>query len=493
MMKLREPRTGDMLLYSWLVVVIFVRFTLNCTLALHQLMRGDHVVGAAVAGFTFLHLIVVVVLLTFLSSTLSLGAGTLDRRRLTLLGVSLRTRVAAELAGLALHPMTGVVLLFLIPALLPASALPHPALVVVALLSAFAAALLGASALGHAFSSSRTAHRIAGGFRFLFAAVMLGLVAANFDFRWADGTVRLLVFQTPLLLDDGAGAGLLPALGAWSPSFWIQSGWIAPCLGILAACMGWYVLALRGAYAAASAPPASARMATSHSVPGIPTPQSPDVRTLLRRRELRQLSRATASFLQVAVGVGACIWLLATAEPTLGIPLLGCALIVLLGFGAAANIFGADGHALKRYALLNVDWRLVFDAKNRAWLTVAGLSMVPACAAAFVRIGPAPAASLLLTAALTLSLCILWGNIASMLFPSAQGARQGGAFVNQLAPFVIGALPFGIHRTVAAFGSVGYDAAVAVFFAVTLVLHARLHARITRTFDGELESVVERF
>jgi hypothetical protein len=488
MMKLREPRTGDMLLYSWLVVVIFVRFTLNCTLALRQLTRGDHVVGAALAEFTFLHLLLIVVLLTFLSSTLSLGADALDRRRLTLLGVPFGTRLAAELAGLAQHPMTGVVLLFLIPALLPACAMPQAILVVVALLIAFVGALLGASALGHALSSSRMAHRIGGGFRFLFAAVMLGLVAANFDFRWADGDVRLLVFQTRLLLDDGAGAGLLPAMGAWSPSFWIQKGWIAPCIGLLTVCLGCYVLALRGDYAASNAPSSSKRIAA----PG-KAAQSTDVRTLLRHRELRQLSRAPGSFLQIAAGVGACVWLLSTTEPTIGISLLGCALIMLLGFAAASNIFGADGHALNRYALLNVDWRLIFDAKNRAWLIVAGCAMVPACAAAFIRVGPAPAASLLLSAALSLSLCVLWGNISSMLFPSAQGARQGGAFVNQLAPFVIAALPLVIHRTVAEFGSIGFDATVAVCLAVTLVLHVRLRARVARTFDAELESVIERF
>jgi hypothetical protein len=482
-MKLREPRTGDMLLYAWLVVVILVRFTMNCTLAFRQLTRGDPRVGTVIAGFTFLHLLIVVVLLTFLSSTLSLGADGLNRRRITLMGIPFGTRIAAELAGLVAHPMTGVVLLFLIPALLPVFALPHPAGVVVALVAAFAGALLGASALGQALSLRKTAHRIAGGFRFLFAAVMLGLVAANFDFRWDGGRVSVLVFQKPFLLDEG---GLLSGMGPWSPSVWILKGWIAPCFGLLMVCLGCWVLALRGAEAA------SGSHATSAGTMGARVAgRDADVRTLLLRRELRQLVFSPGGFLAFAAGIGSCLWLLTAREPTLGIPLLGCAVIVLAGFGAAANLFGRDGHALKRYALLNVEWRMIFGAKNGAWLIVSAASMAPAVAAAAIRIGAASGAALLLAAALALSLCTLWGNLSSILLPSRNGGRQ--PFVNQLAPFVICAIPLGIHRTVAGFGSIGFDAAILACLMASMVLHARLRALISRTFDAELESVMERF
>ncbi|HEY9595382.1 MAG TPA: hypothetical protein VHE79_12955, partial [Spirochaetia bacterium] len=82
MMKLREPRSADMMAYAWLVVVIYVRFATNCALAARELARGRAELGAAITAFTALHLLVVVVLLVFLSTTLSLGAGGLDRRRL---------------------------------------------------------------------------------------------------------------------------------------------------------------------------------------------------------------------------------------------------------------------------------------------------------------------------------------------------------------------------------------------------------------------------
>jgi hypothetical protein len=97
----------------------------------------------------------------------------------------------------------------------------------------------------------------------------------------------------------------------------------------------------------------------------------------------------------------------------------------------------------------------VFAAKNRAWLTVMGLSLLLPIAADAVRVSALSAVSLLLSACLVLALSIVWGNLSSVLLPSRIGSGQANAFVNQVAPFALCALPFGIHTTVVSFGSLG--------------------------------------
>jgi len=484
-MKLREPRTADMLVYAWLVVVIYVRLATNCALAARELARGHGELGAAITAFTVLHLLVVVFLLIFLSTTLSLGAGGLDRRRLTVLGASLGTRVAAEIVDSVAHPMTIVVGLFIVPLVFPIAHMPDAGGIVAALVIAVVAVFFAAQALGGLLSLSPTAHRLAAGFRFLFAAVMLALVAANLDFNWDAAGVRVTVFRTPFLLDDGSGGGLLAALRPWSPSSRVVGGGVLACAVFAIVCLGLYALAL------CATPRPAATAAFGRSAPT--AAPAGDATDIIRRKELVLLLRSGPALVAVAAGVGSAAWLAAARVATAGIPLLGCFVIVLAQFGAAANLFGREGRALQRYTLLGVDWRMIFAMKNGAWLLVTGGVMVPPIVVAALRVSVGAAAALLLSAALALSLCVLWGNISSLLFPSAERARRGGAFVNQLAPFLIAAIPFAIHRDVAPFGSAGFDAAVAACVAVSIVLHARLRARIGRTLDAEIESVVARF
>jgi hypothetical protein len=486
-MKLRAPRSGDMLLYAWLVVVVVVRFTQNCALAVRELGRGNHAVGLVLTEFCMLHFLLAVFLVTFLSALLSHGASILDRRRLALAGVPFAPLLCAELAGLATHPLSWAAFLFVLPAAAPLALLPHPALAILSLCACFAALLLLASGLAHALSLSRAARAASGAFRMLFAAGLFFLVLANFDFDWKAGPVRLFLFQHPLPLADATGGGPISWIRPGSPSAWIFQGRLAACAALAAACLLLYGLCIRHVYAKAGEPEpphrgrtrAPARAAT---IPG-----------LLYRHELARLATAPATAVGVAAGLGSALWLLLTPHPTAGIPALGCAIALLAAFPFAVNIFGHDGKALRRYALLYPDWRVVFGSKNGAWLTVMAAAMAAPMAAAAARIGPAAGVSLLLCGTAVLSTGVLWGNLGSLLLPSAVGPGQRTAFINQAAPFLLCGLPLMLHRTVGAFGSGVFDAALAACTAAAAALYGVFLRRLARTFDAEVGDVLERF
>ncbi len=182
-----------------------------------------------------LHFLVIAFLLPLLSSTLSLGAAGLDRKRLTLGGISFGSIALVELAALFTHPVTWITFLFIVPAALPLATMPFSGFSIAALVVVFFAALLAAQALGNILATSRRAHRISGAFRFIFTAALLVLVASNADFTWDAGTVRISLFQHPTLLTDGAGNGLLFLFRPWSPSVWIFRGWVVPSAALLIA------------------------------------------------------------------------------------------------------------------------------------------------------------------------------------------------------------------------------------------------------------------
>jgi hypothetical protein len=316
---------------------------------------------------------------------------------------------------------------------------------------------------------------------------LLGILLSNADFQWASGPVRLFLFQHPILLVDDTGQGLLRVFRPWSPSVWVFQGWVVPTIGSMIAASGLYVLSLQGLYntAGEAASPRRGRM-SEHAM-------GTGMAAVVYRHELRYLAGSLGGLAAIAAGIAAGVWLLAAREPSMNIALLGGFLALAAGFAYPSNTFGHDGHALRRYALLGPDWGIVFSAKNRAWLTVMGLSLVLPIAADAARISASSAVSLFLSAGLILALSVVWGNISSVLLPSRIGSGQANAFVNQAAPFVLSALPFGIHATVAPFGSFGFDTAVCICLAAASTLYVFLLRRISRAFDAEVERVLARF
>ena len=67
-MRHHAPRTVDMLFLSWLVIVILIRFMVNCLLAARLLTHGPSGVGQAITEFSMLHFSVIAFLLPLLSS-----------------------------------------------------------------------------------------------------------------------------------------------------------------------------------------------------------------------------------------------------------------------------------------------------------------------------------------------------------------------------------------------------------------------------------------
>jgi hypothetical protein len=253
------------------------------------------------------------------------------------------------------------------------------------------------------------------------------------------------------------------------------------------AALGLYILSLRGMYNGAGETAAPRRRRMNEHARGT------GMAAVVYRHELRYFARSLGGVAAIAAGVAAGAWLFVTKEPSINIALFGGFLVLAAGFAYASNAFGHDGHALRRYALLGPDWGMVFAAKNRAWLTVMGVSVLLPVAAAAARVSLPAALSLLLSAGLVLALSTVWGNISSVLLPSRIGAGQARAFVNQAAPFALCALPLGIHQTVAPFGSFGFDIAVSLCIAAAAALYALLLRRLSRAFDADVESVLARF
>lgn len=492
LMKLRSARSADMMLQAWLMVAVFARFALNCALAARELARGSAEVGRALAEFSMLHFVLLAFLLSFLSSMLSVGKAGLDRRRLALSGVRVGQLLPAELAVLVSWPMTAVIAIFLVPAAVPLLHLARPGAALAGLLLAFISALLAGAGLSALLGLSSMARRISGVFRYAFVAALIGLVAINFDFDWTGSTVRLFVFQHPVLLVNDAGSGLLSALRPWGPWSWIVEARPLACALTAAASFLFYCIVTAAAFGRSGIiNPSTAPRWQKDRAP------RPSAGPGLFRQELRHLILSGTGITDAAVGIGFTAWLLLTAHQTPGIPLLGGFFILLAGFSRAVNLFGNDGGAVRRFVFGGIQWERLFLARNVAWLTVSGAASVPLLAAAAVRLRIPAASSLALAIAFALVLTVAWGNISSLLFASPRRAHHAAAqesppFVNQAAPLAIGGVVLGVHQLVAPFGSAGFDTAIAACCAASAVFGVLYLRRVARGFDDELEPLLEK-
>ena len=496
LVKLRSPRGADMMLQAWLMVVVFARFATNCSLAWRELSRGTPAVGSALAEFSMLHFVLLAFLLSFLSAILSVGAAGLDRRRLALSGLRMGQFLPAELATLLSRPMTGVIALFLVPALFPLLRLPRPGAALGAIVLVFAAALLAGAGLSTLLTLHRSAHRLSGVFRYAFVAVLVALVFVNFDFDWTGGSIRVFVFQNPTLLVNDAGAGLLPSLRPWGPWSWVVEGLAAPCVLLAAAALAFYAAVTAAGFRKLSViNPVTARAKGSPRQDRHGRRPGPGI----FEEELRHFLFSGAGAASAVLGVGAAVWLLFTAHPTAGIPLAGAFFVLLAGFSHTVNLFGQDKGAVRRYAFGGVPWDTVFRRKNRAWLTVCGASCVPVVITAAVRLTAPSAVSFALSAALVLLLAVAWGNISSLLFASPRStidspgaARVGPPFVNQAAPLLAAGMVLAVHRMISPFGSALFDASVGVCAAAAAIFTRAYLRRISLSFDDELEGLLEK-
>jgi hypothetical protein len=493
-----------MLFAAWATLVVLIRFTLNCALAVRELRGGSRAVGLALAEFCALHALGVALLFSFLVSSLLLGTIGLDRRRLLLSPVSFPALMLSEIAGLLASPVSAIVLAFVVPAVVPLLLLPQPTLAVCALLASFAAAILIGSALSMAVSLSPRGRGVAGLFRGAFAAVLVTLVLANFDFQWKAGPISLFVFMKRTLLDDGAGRGLLAVLRPWSPSSWIAARGVSPAVGLLlsvglaAASVALFGLLLSRALRAAGRGPQRELSRTGRKPRRVSTGarRSPAASLFpaLFSHELGLLASRGATRFGAFAAAGFAAWTLASREASVNIPLLGAILVLASLFPYASNLFGADAHALRRYVMLSPDWGAIFAARDAAYLTASAALLAPLVVVAAVRISGAAALSLALSALLVAVAHVLWGNVSSILLPSAEGgmgARPPG-FANQVALLAAWGLPLALDRSLAPFGTPLYDTAAAACVLAGLLLGGIMLRRARKHFDKEVEGVLGR-
>lgn len=503
-LKRQTLRTADMLFAAWATLVVLIRFTLNCALAVRELRGGSRAVGLALAEFCALHSLGVALLFSFLVSSLLLGTIGLDRRRLLLSPVSFPALMLSEIAGLLASPVSAIVLAFVVPAVVPLLLLPQPTLAVCALLASFAAAILIGSALSMAVSLSPRGRGVAGLFRGAFAAVLVTLVLANFDFQWKAGPISLFVFMKRTLLDDGAGRGLLAVLRPWSPSSWITARGVSPAVGLLlsvglaAASVALFGLLLSRALRAAGRGPQRESSRTRRKLGRVSTgagrPLAASIFPALLSHELGLLASRGATRFGAFAAAGFAAWTLASREASVNIPLLGAILVLASLFPYASNLFGADAHALRRYVMLSPDWGAIFAARDAAYLAAAAALLAPLVVAAAVRISGSAAGSLALSALLVAVAHVLWGNVSSILLPSAEGgvgARPPG-FANQVALLAAWGLPLALDRSLARFGTPLYDAAAAACVLAGFLLGGVMLRRAREHFDKEVEGVLGR-
>jgi hypothetical protein len=480
---------------------VFIRFAVNAGAAVKELAVGSRAVGLVMTEFCVLHFLLIVFLFVFLLSSLSLGMASLDRRRLGLSPAPFSSVFLADLAGLLGNPLHWVTLPFTAAALVPLAFLARPVIGAAVLLLALAAAGLSAWALAAVLASAARARPFTALMRVAFAGVMVCLIVANVDFRWDPGTVTLLVSNQAVLLDDGMGRGLLPALRPWMPSAWV--------MGASSGRMPALPLCFAGAAAAAAlglAALASARTLRAALRPSRDrsrrTREGPyratGVQGVLIAHELATLAFTPGAILTMLAGIGSALWLLVTPSPTAAIPIAGAVVALSAGFPSASNLFGRDGYALRRLVLVSPDWARVFAARNLAWLCVAGAALLPVSAAGWARLSPPAGLALALTSAVAALALLVWGNLSSILAPSvvhpfsAHAPRREPAFVNQLFPLAIWGLPLLAHRSVGPFGSAAYAAALVGCAVILLALWVLEVRRIRRFFDEDAERVLER-
>jgi hypothetical protein len=496
-LKRQTLRAADMLFAGWATLVVLIRFALNCALAVRELRGGSRAVGLALAEFCSLHALGVAVLLSFLGSSLSLGTATLDRRRLLLSSVPFPALFLAEIAGLFAGPASALGIAFIVPMVAALLLLPQPIVALFAFLACFAAAIALGGALSTAVSLGPRGLRPAGLVRGAFAAALVALVLANFDFQWKAGPVSLFVFTKRTLLDDGAGQGLLAILRPWSPSAWISASGISAVPGLLAsAALAGASVALFGLLLSLSMRAAghSPVLVRGSSRPRTRRPSSSSLFAALFSHELGLLASRGATRVGALAAAGFAAWTLASREASMNIPLLGAIVALAALFPYASNLFGADGQALRRYVLLSPDWGAVFAARNAASLTASAALLAPLTVAAAVRISLSAAVAFALCAALVAMLHILWGNFSSMLLPSIAGrtgARPPG-FANQIALFAAWGLPLALDRSLARFGTRMFDAAAGAGLLACCLLYGIMLRRVREHFAKEVEGVLAR-
>jgi hypothetical protein len=212
--------------------------------------------------------------------------------------------------------------------------------------------------------------------------------------------------------------------------------------------------------------------------------------------ELRRMAFSGVGAAAVVTGFGGAAWLAAAAEPVAGIPLLAGFILLAAGPGTAANIFGADGGAVRRYALAGLPWHRIYVAKNAAWLAVMGAGCVPLLVAAVTRLGAAQALSVFAVFAFGLVASIAWGNLCSLVFAAPvarkRAPREGPPFVNQAAPFALAAVVLGVHDMVAPFGTPGFIATVFCIAGAAAIMAGLYLRRVAHAFDREVEGLLER-
>ncbi len=495
-LKRQTGRTADMLFAAWVTLVALIRFTLNAALAVRELDHGSRLAGQAVAEFCSLHALGVGLLFTFLVSSLSIGTMGLDKRRIVLSPVPFARLALTELAALLSSPVSAIVAAFLVPAVLPLAFLPSPVPAIVSLLLCFAAVLCIGSAASALLAAGPRAAKLAGPFRVAFALVMIGLVLANVDFQWKGGPVRIFVFMQGSLLDDGAGRGLLPLLGPWSPSAWIAArglpAWAGLLLsaGLAAAGTALFGLAVRRSFLAAAR--------GSQSAPGRGRRGALPIRegkpwTVLFAHELQGLAARGSTRAGAAAAAAAAAWTLFARDTSVTIPLFGAVLALAAIFPSASNIFGADGPALRRYVMLSPDWGAVFSSRHAAFAMAALAFLAPLAAASAIRLSVPVAACVALAGLLTAAVQCLWGTVSSMLLPAAAtGPRaRTPAFANQVAAVAAWAVPWALHRG-ARFGTTAYALSAGACLAAAALLYAAMLHRVRRRFSEDVEAVLAR-
>ena len=471
-------------LFSLVSIIIFIRLTVN-SLFIARTMRISPLHAVVMVEATFLQLVAVIFLFSFLCFFVAPSNTRLNKKRLHLTGASRRQLFALEIAAMPVQPVFWILFVYSVPLVLCSVVAPHPVAGLAAGAFVFWSAFLLSWSLFLSVESTTSHRRTREVLGTVFQIALMAFVLTNVEFTWSnDGVSAYIGMNEIVLFDRSAGGSVLSY--EWNPLTWVIRAshgqnvirWVAFCVVFFLASTGVCFLAYRRSIRVSTNVHRSVRR---HRLTSRLLALDRTLFALFIYKELRDLVHLRDTRICFAIGLFCGGYMVASDSTSPYLPIAAVVLVLLLGAGYPLNLFGTDGHGTKRYHLAPVSGVTILAVKNTAYAGTCALQVLPVLAALLIQ-GDAPlAASLLAAAAAVGCLYALWGNISSVLAP---GESLG--FGNRLFAVAAWLLPFLLQRWTATWGPIGQALSLSALVVTCGVAYRFLIHRMGTYVESEM-------